>query len=114
MVNIADVGARIKLARKQKKITQEKLAELIHVSAHYVYEIERGSKAMSIQILYAIAEELEISADYLLFGENPKRTEHTENYLPNRFEQLTENLSLAEQERLADILGAILPHLKQD
>lgn len=50
-MNLNEVGTRIKSARHEARLTQEQLAELIDVSPHYIYEIERGSKAMSIQTL---------------------------------------------------------------
>lgn len=34
------IGSRIKAARMEKKLTQEKLAEIINISTTYVSEIE--------------------------------------------------------------------------
>ncbi|MDE5741385.1 MAG: helix-turn-helix domain-containing protein [Oscillospiraceae bacterium] len=62
------IGGRIKAERKRLGISQERLAETVSVSPHYIYEIERGMKAMSLETLINIINALEISADYLLFG----------------------------------------------
>lgn len=62
------IGSRIKAERKRLGISQEKLSEIIGVSPHYIYEIERGMKAMSLETLINIINALEISSDYLLFG----------------------------------------------
>ena len=50
------------------QISQEMLAELVGVTPHYIYEIERGMKSMSIDTLANISKSLQISADYILFG----------------------------------------------
>ncbi len=67
-LNLEAIGQRIKAERKRHKVTQEWLAEMINVTTHYIYEIERGMKAMSIETLINISSALEISTDYILFG----------------------------------------------
>lgn len=62
------IGSRIKAERKKLGLTQEGLAELVNVSPHYIYEIERGMKSMSLETMVLIAEKLELSTDYILFG----------------------------------------------
>ncbi|MBP1542834.1 MAG: helix-turn-helix transcriptional regulator [Oscillospiraceae bacterium] len=47
-MDLIEIGGRIKAHRKSMGISQEKLAEMIFVSPHYIYEIERGMKAMSL------------------------------------------------------------------
>lgn len=101
------VGERIKLCRKSRKLTQEKLAELIDVSPHYIYEIERGTKCMSIHILEKVSYALNISSDYILFGEDNEIS-----LCRDRLSLIVEQLSPRERERIADILTALLPHLK--
>lgn len=68
------IGGRIKAERKRLGISQERLAETVSVSPHYIYEIERGMKTMSLETLINIIEALEISADYLLFGKQQCET----------------------------------------
>lgn len=67
-MDLKAIGSRIKAERKKLGLTQEKLAELINVTPHYIYEIERGMKSMSLETLILFAEKLELSADYILFG----------------------------------------------
>lgn len=67
-MDLKEIGSRIKSQRKSLSISQEKLAELINVTPHYIYEIERGTKAMSLETLTNIALSLEASADYIIFG----------------------------------------------
>ena len=53
-MNLIAIGNRIKQSRKAQKYTQETLAEKLDVSPHYIYEIERGSKTMSLKMLMAM------------------------------------------------------------
>ena len=50
-MDFEQIGKRIKTCRKQKHLTQEKLAECLDVSSHYIYELERGVKTMSLYTL---------------------------------------------------------------
>lgn len=49
------VGKTIKRLRKEKKISQEKLAEAINSHQVYISEIERGLKIPSLPVLYEMA-----------------------------------------------------------
>ena len=67
-MNLIEIGGRIKAQRRNMGISQEKLSEMIFVSPHYIYEIERGTKAMSLETLMNMSEALNLSTDYILFG----------------------------------------------
>lgn len=67
-MDLKAIGSRIKAERKNLGLTQEKLSELINVTPHYIYEIERGMKSMSVETLILLSEKMELSADYILFG----------------------------------------------
>ena len=60
------VGARIKTARREKRLTQEKLAAVLDLSTPHISALERGVKPPSLETLILIANELEVSADTLL------------------------------------------------
>ena len=60
------LGERIRRARKQKRMTQENLAEACDLSTAHIGHIERGTRALSIESLVTISEVLEVSTDYLL------------------------------------------------
>jgi len=74
-----DTGKRIKERRKKLHLTQEALAELADISASFVGAIERGEKKMSVETFCKLAERLEISSEFLLFGrwENCRREKCT-------------------------------------
>lgn len=112
-MNQAELGHRIKQCRKMQKLTQERLAELANVSPHYIYEIERGLKTMSLSTLADISSILNVSTDYLLFGSNSISSISPTKELPfDRLNQLLENLSPQQRDNIADILSSLLPHLK--
>ena len=66
MLDAKLLGKRIQTCRRQKKITAEKLAELVDVSVPYMRELERGAKTPSMAIFIEIANVLDVSADKLL------------------------------------------------
>lgn len=47
---------------------------MINVSPHYIYEIERGIKSMSLETLVNMSTVLKISTDYIIFGEQSEDT----------------------------------------
>ena len=67
-LNYVEIGKRIKIKRKQAKITQEKLSEIIDVSPSFISEIERGTSICSLQTIAKIAKTLDASLDYIIFG----------------------------------------------
>ena len=113
-MNISELGVRIKQCRMAKQLTQEKLAELIDVSPHYIYEIEKGLKCMSLSTLIDISSALNISTDYLLFGVINRfpQDEHEE---PEIFDQLyfmLANISSKKRENIMEVLKLLLPYIK--
>lgn len=110
-MNIIEIGHRIKIVRKNQNITQEKLAELINVSPHYIYEIEKGLKKMSLETLISIAKVLNTSTDYILFGTD----EIADCDISNKCDSLDsviKSLKPRHREIIADILHTLIPHLK--
>ena len=65
-IDYMSLGARIKFIRTQKKMTQEDLADKIDVSRMHIANMERGEKAPSVEVLIALANALEVSADEIL------------------------------------------------
>lgn len=60
------LGERVRKARKQKRLTQEQLAEACDLSTAHIGHIERGTRALSIESLITLSEVLDVSTDYLL------------------------------------------------
>lgn len=61
-------GENVQNARKDKNISQEKLAELIGVNRTYISLIEQGDRNPSLKTIYRIAKALNTkSSDLILF-----------------------------------------------
>jgi len=60
------LGERISKRRKEKKMTQNGLSNRLGKSDCYIGGIERGHSTLSVDMLVAVAIELNISVDYLL------------------------------------------------
>ena len=67
IIDYAALGNRIRLARKTKGLSQEKLSEICSVSAAHIGHIERGTRIPSLETLFKISKELNVSMDYLFF-----------------------------------------------
>lgn len=61
-----DMGRKIHDLRKERGITQERLAEQLGISASFLGHIERGTRAASLETLVILCRELRISPEYLL------------------------------------------------
>ena len=62
------LGQRVRHSRQALKITQQELARVLGVTPQYISLIEHDQAAPSLTMLPKLAEELGVSADYLLSG----------------------------------------------
>ena len=62
-----DLGHRLREAREQKKIGLRELARRLGVSASLISQIETGKTEPSINTLFAIVSELELSVNEIVF-----------------------------------------------
>ena len=66
-------GKRLKEFRKENKLTQEKLANILNTTFSNIAFYEKGRNLIAIPVLYEICKKYNISADYLLGRiDNPK------------------------------------------
>lgn len=63
------MGRRIRQRRRWLDMTQEQLAEAVGVCTSFIGHIERGSRKLSVETLWAICKALEISMDDIVAGE---------------------------------------------
>ena len=99
-----EIGRRIKEIRKQKKIPQEKLAEMIGLSPNYMSALERGAYNIKLELLVQIIDCLDITADDLF-------RDVIKNGYMNRTSRLSDEiatLSAEEQQRIFEVLDALL------
>ena len=104
-----EIGRRIKEIRKQKKIPQEKLAEMIGISPNYMSALERGAYNIKLELLVQIIDCLDITADDLF-------RDVIKNGYVNRSSRLTdeiEKLPVDEQTRIFEVLEVLLRTAKR-
>ena len=77
-----EMGERLREARRARSLSLRTLAERLGVSPSLISQIETGRANPSVSTLYAIAAELDVSLDELLFNDRrppepaaPARTE---------------------------------------
>jgi transcriptional regulator with XRE-family HTH domain len=63
------IGGHLRQARQARNLSLRELAQLLGVSPSLISQIETGRANPSVSTLYAIATELEVSLDELLFGD---------------------------------------------
>ena len=78
-------GAVIRRLREKKKITQQELAERIHVSSKAVSKWETGQGFPDISLLEPLAAALDISVIELLSGEEIRNRNRSSNLLRSSF-----------------------------
>lgn len=65
---LEEAGARLKLWRKSKRLTQDKLASALGYTQGLIGQIERGSTGLSREFLTKLSVTYGLSADWLLTG----------------------------------------------
>lgn len=99
-----EIGHRIKEIRKQKKIPQEKLAEMIGITPNYMSALERGAYNIKLDLLVQIIDCLDITADELF-------RDVVKNGYVNRASRIADeiaNLPQEEQQRIFEVLDVLL------
>lgn len=99
------MGQRIKARRKEKKLTQEELAEIIEIGPSHIGEIERGTSVCSLAVLVNIATVLELNLDTLIKGINDENADRA-------FSELLETVSKDKQELYIRLCENIADTLK--
>jgi len=80
-MKITEIGlmaARIKARRMELKFTQERFAEMIDITANSYTRIENAFMKPSLDTLIKISVNLNISLDYLVFGNKEDKTNDIE------------------------------------
>lgn len=103
-LNYKEIGKRIQTKRKEIKITQEKLSEIIDVSPSYISEIERGSSICSLATLTNIANTLNASLDYLVLGITKNNADNMFTDILNSIPAQNQKLYISLCENIANTL----------
>ena len=98
------IGERLKKARIENNLTQEKLAEKLDVSIAFLSRIERGSSHISLKRLSQICDILGISEGSILNGSS----NNSNTYLVSEFDDILKNTTPEKQKliyRIAKIIN---------
>ena len=98
-----EIGLRLKQARRDNPLTQEKISELLGISQKHYSEAERGITGLSVKDLIKISDILSVSLDYLLKGsisENMSKSVTTNN----KINEIYFSASEYTQEKMLDLI----------
>ena len=98
-----EIGARIKQAREQSGLTQERFAELIGQGPKNVSAVERGVVGISMSTLQRMCVVLSVPSDRILFDLKP---ENDFEKLTSKFKRLTPKQFEIAENVLNDLLEA--------
>ncbi len=98
------IGKNIRKYRLEKKMSQEKLAELTFLTPNYIGMLERGDKMPSMQTFINIVNALEVSADMILCEVLENGYEVKNSILNERMAKLTPN----ERARVYAVIDAMI------
>lgn len=92
-------GNRIYLLRMERGYSREYLSEKAGISSKFLYEIEIRGRGFSAQTLSKLAKALEVTTDYILYGEgnaqyDPKIATTIEQFKPNELEMVKRLLDI--------------------
>lgn len=75
MFDKKNFAGRLSALRLKSKISQTQLGEIAGVTQFAVSKMEKGERAASIEVLYALADYFDVSLDYLV-GRSDDPTRH--------------------------------------
>lgn len=61
-------GQRVKCLRKKKNLTLEQMSSALNISIDHLSRIELGKRGVSIDLLFDIAELMNVTVDFLVRG----------------------------------------------
>ena len=85
------IGERIKQARREAHMTQEKLAERLDVSVGYASQVERGITKISLDLLGAISDILHCDVSFFVTGASVKSEQYLSSDLNEEIKKLDNN-----------------------
>lgn len=101
-----EIGKRIRFYRKQKKLSQEQLAELCNFHPTYVGQLERGEKNATLESLYKITQGLGISLSQFL--ENIDMIQQNQENIPLQIYYQLLKLPVDKQQGIQKIIDDLI------
>lgn len=98
------IGERLRTARSNQKLTQEKLAEKLNVSIAFLSRIERGNSHINLKRLSEICDILGVTEGYILNGSS----DSSHFYLSSEFTNTLNKASPEKQKLIYKIAKVIV------
>ena len=93
------MGQRIRGARTKRGISQEKLGEMCGISTAHIGHIERGTRIPSLETVFKLSVELDVSIDHLLFD--------SVNDYENVFKSISSQLEGKDDDKIRSFLATV-------
>ena len=101
-----EIGARLRIIRKSKKLRQCDIAALLNTSPQIIGAMERGDRRIHADTILALSEKLEIPAGFFLQPtSSAKETNSTITEITSKLHQVKDQIHLA---RLSRVIDSIL------
>lgn len=95
------MGERLRQARRGRGLSLRELSQRLGVSASLISQVETGRANPSVSTLYAIAAELDVSLDELLFEDRRASAPRTSAAAPSALERMFQSAASRKRIRLA-------------
>lgn len=79
-LNLDYMGPMLKAARLEAKLTQDEVAERVGITTRYLMAIENEGKCPALDVWFRLIRILHISADDIVYPENPSGKEQDEQF----------------------------------
>lgn len=73
MVNLIEIGKRIKMLRDESNLTQAKVAAYLSLDQSMIAKIEKGERNITSDVIEKLSALFCCTVDYILFGEKQEQ-----------------------------------------
>lgn len=73
MMNLAEIGKRMKALREESNLTQTKIAEYLSLDQSMVAKMEKGERNITSDVIEKLSGLFCCTVDYILSGETPEQ-----------------------------------------
>lgn len=91
MIDYSLLGKRVADLRKQRKLTQEKLAEKADMSSNYLSHIETSRSIPSLETLMTLCTVLDVTPDTILLGTTTAQNDYLISDIEKKLAQLNDS-----------------------
>ena len=108
---MVDFGKNLSRIRKERKLTQQRLAEFINVQQRVISRWETGVAKPHLNHIVQLAKVLEVSIDLLVFGDETGCTEPRFDIQNRRLKELcqqVDDLDQGDQEVICTVMDSLI------